>query len=265
MTSGGSIAGNISQAETLISQAAGSGVDLVVLPENFAVMPAIEKELYQSQETLGDGGPIQSFLATLAKKLNVWILGGTIPIHSEVEMKPFSSSLLYDNQGKLVTRYDKIHLFDVFIEESDESYCESNIISAGGQVSVIDTPFGVIGIAICYDLRFPELFRKMSDLGVDVVLLPAAFTATTGQAHWEALLRARSIENQCYMVAAAQGGYHVNGRETYGHSMIVDPWGSVISLKADNRPGYVSADINLDFIRSTRHSFPVLNHRKKSL
>jgi nitrilase len=169
--------------------------------------------------------------------------------------------LLINDKGERVSRYDKIHLFDVHLPESGENYNESETIEKGEDVVVVDTPFGRLGLAICYDLRFPELFRKMVDLGVQIIALPSAFTAMTGKAHWEVLLRARAIENLCYVVASAQGGYHVNGRETFGDSMIVNPWGVVID-RLTSGSGFVVADIDLEYLESTRRNFPVLEHRK---
>ncbi len=265
MTSGSSVPANLSLAEKLVSQAVGSGAELVVLPENFALMPAKETETASHQEQISSAGPIQTFLSDLANKHGIWILGGTIPIASADADKPYSTSLLFNNAGEQVLRYDKIHLFDVQILGSEEKYTESDTITRGNQISVYDTPFGKVGVAICYDLRFPELFRELSAQGAEIILFPAAFTAMTGKAHWETLLRARAIENLTYLVAAAQGGYHVSGRMTYGNSMIIDPWGSIVSIKGDDRPGVVIADIDPHFISKTRTSFPSLQHRRLPL
>ena len=266
MTSGSSLPANLSLAGQLVAQAVGSGAELVVLPESFALMPANEKESARYQETISDISsktqPIQRFLSDLAKQYGIWILGGTIPVSSDDESKPYSTSLLFNSAGKMVMRYDKIHLFDVEILGSKEKYTESDTVSCGNEVNVCDTPFGKVGVAICYDLRFPELFRELSAQGAEIFLFPAAFTAMTGKAHWETLLRARAIENLSFLVAAAQGGYHVSGRMTYGNSMIIDPWGSIVGIKADNRPGIVVADIDTHFTSKTRTSFPALKHKR---
>ncbi len=273
MTSGSSLPANLSLAGQLVAQAVTAGAELVVLPENFALMPANEKEIARYQETISDASsgtssqdvPIQTFLSDLAKKHGIWILGGTVPISSADKAKPYASSLLFNSEGQLAMRYDKIHLFDVEILGSKEKYTESDTITSGNKVSVCETPFGKVGVAICYDLRFPELFRELSAQGAELILFPAAFTAMTGKAHWETLLRARAIENLSYLVAAAQGGYHVNGRMTYGNSMIIDPWGSIVGIKADNRPGIVIAEIDSNFTYKTRASFPTLKHKKLPL
>ena len=187
-------------------------------------------------------------------------MGGTLPLKANDDSKIRAACLLYDDQGRQVARYDKIHLFDVSLVDSDESYNESETIEAGDRSVVVDTPFGKLGLAVCYDLRFPELFRSMLDQGMELLALPSAFTAMTGKAHWEPLVRARAIENLCYVLAAGQGGYHVNGRETYGHSMIVDPWGQVMNELA-NGSGLVCASIDQDRLNNIRRTFPVLEHR----
>ena len=179
---------------------------------------------------------------------------------AQSENKIRAACLLYNDQGEQVARYDKIHLFDVSMLDSDEKYTESDSIEAGDQAVVVDTPFGKLGLAICYDLRFPELFRTMLEHGMEIIALPSAFTAITGRAHWNTLVRARAIENLCFVLAAAQGGYHLNGRETYGHSMIVDPWGQVMNELA-NGSGLVCADIDLDYLQDIRRTFPCLDHR----
>jgi len=260
MASGPNVRANLTEAGRLISGAVNAGAELIVLPENFAMMGMHETDKVKVREQLGQG-PIQEFLAEQASKHGVWIVGGTIPLQAKDEQHIRAACLLYDDQGKVVARYDKVHLFDVHLEESAETYNESETIEPGAQATVIDTPFGRLGLAICYDLRFPELFRRMADENVDIVALPSAFTAITGKAHWEVLVRARAIENLVYVVAAAQGGYHVNGRETYGHSMIVDPWGMILK-QLPNGSGFVTADIDLNRIRNTRRNFPVLEHRK---
>ncbi len=188
------------------------------------------------------------------------MIGGTIPIQSD-NGKVSATCLIFDDQGQRVGRYDKIHLFDVHVPETDESYLESATIAAGDHILIVDTPAGRLGFSVCYDLRFPELFRQMASRGMDLFVAPSAFTERTGAAHWEILLRARAIENQCFVIAANQGGVHENGRETYGHSMIVDPWGQVLSCLAKG-PGTVIADIDPGRLHTIRTSFPALSHRR---
>jgi nitrilase len=205
-------------------------------------------------------GPIQAFLAQQAARHGIWLVGGTVPLQAQDDNRIRSACLLFDDQGKQVARYDKIHLFDVSVVDSEERYNESATIEAGNQTVVVDTPFGKLGLAVCYDLRFPELFRTMLDQGMEILALPSAFTAVTGKAHWETLVRARAIENLCYVLAAGQGGYHVNGRETYGHSMIVDPWGQVMNELA-NGAGLVCAAVDRERLANIRRIFPCLEHR----
>lgn len=267
MASGTNVSANLIEVSRQILSAAQAGAKLIVLPEYFAIMGLQDADQVKVAEDDGIG-PIQDFLSEQAKKNNVWLISGTIPLKLDTEQasskeKIYAACLVYNDLGERVSRYDKIHLFDVHIEASSETYKESETIEAGNQAIVVDTPFGKIGLAICYDLRFPELFRQLALQGAEIIVLPAAFTAITGKAHWEVLLRARAIENLCYMVAAAQGGYHVNGRETHGDSMIVDPWGSIL----DHLPqgsGYVITDVDLEKVKSIRTNFPALQHRKIS-
>lgn len=260
MASGPNVKANLTEAGRLIARAVDAGAELIVLPENFAIMGMHETDKVKQQEPPGQG-PIQDFLAEQASKHRAWIVGGTIPLQSDEAERIRAACLLFDDQGQQVARYDKVHLFDVHLEENAETYNESETIQPGREATVVETPFGRLGMAVCYDLRFPELFRRMADQGVDLVALPSAFTAITGRAHWEVLVRARAIENLIYMVAAAQGGYHVNGRETYGHSMIVDPWGVVLD-ELPNGSGYVIAGLDPKRIADTRRNFPALQHRK---
>jgi nitrilase len=260
MASGPNIQANLDQAKRLIEDAVNQGAGLVVLPENFALMSMTEPERVKQAEVAGKG-VIQKFLASQAKKYGIWLVGGTIPLQGNESGKALAASLMYNDKGEQVAHYNKIHMFDVLIKDSGEKYNESQTTESGDQIVVVDTPFGKVGMAVCYDLRFPELFRNMADLGMDICVLPSAFTAITGKAHWEPLLRARAIENQCYLVAAAQGGFHINGRETHGNSMIVDPWGTVLNrLQSGN--GVVVADLDMNFLRKTRKNFPVLKHRR---
>lgn len=260
MASGPNVKANLSEAEKLIKTAVQQDAELVVLPENFAIMGMTETDKVTIAEKPNDG-EIQKFLSEQAVKHNVWIVGGTVPIESDIAGKVFSACLLYNNKGEVVARYDKIHLFDVTLEANNESYTESETIDAGDEVVVVDTPFGKLGLAICYDLRFPELFRAMADVGMEICVLPSAFTSATGRAHWEPLLRARAIENLSYMIAPDQGGYHVNGRETHGDSMIIDPWGVVLN-RLPHGTGVVVSKIDLDMLKKTRKNFPALEHRR---
>jgi len=260
MASGPNVNANLLEAQRLIDQAVNAGAGLVVLPENFAQMGVKESEKLKIQEQPVDG-PLQGFLAEQAKQHKIWLVGGTIPVATDNPKKVFARSILFDDHGKQVACYDKIHLFDVHLSESNENYNESETIESGHNVVVANTPFGKLGMAICYDLRFPGLFRRMLDEGVDIISLPSAFTALTGKAHWEILVRARAIENLSFVVAAAQGGFHVNGRETYGDSMIIDPWGTVLDRKLRGA-GVVVADVDLVRQNEMRSNFPVLEHRK---
>lgn len=260
MASGPNVNANLLETARLLKKAAEAGAKLVVLPENFAIMGMSEFDKVNIREADGSG-PLQDFLAEQAAKLGIWLVGGTIPLAGHDPNKVNAACLLFDDKGKRVARYDKIHLFDVKITESDERYNESESIEPGSDVVVVDTPFGRLGLAVCYDLRFPGLFRRMSEEGVEIFALPSSFTAITGKAHWDVLVRARAIENLSYMIASAQGGYHANGRETYGHSMIVDPWGMVLD-ELPRGSGVVLAEVDRERLHELRRSFPVLQHRK---
>ncbi len=260
MASGPNLNANLIEAERLIGEAAAAGAELIVLPENFGLMGLKESDLLGIAEQDGEG-PLQEFLSQQAQRNNIWLVGGTIPMKASVPGKVMSTCLLIDNNGERVARYDKMHLFDVELTDSNEQYAESETLESGNEVVVVDSPFGKLGLAVCYDLRFPELFREMIDEGVEIVLIPAAFTAITGKAHWETLLRARAIENLCYIVASAQGGYHASGRETHGDSMIVEPWGTVIARQPSGA-GFVLADVERERLMRLRETFPVLLHRR---
>lgn len=260
MASGPNVKANLAEAEKLIKIAVQQEAELVVLPENFAIMGLAETDKVKVAEDVGSG-LLQDFLQEQAKKHNIWLVGGTIPIRSSEPDKVLAACLLLNSQGEQVARYDKIHLFDVTIEASNESYTESETITPGDKIVVVDTPFGRLGLAVCYDLRFPELFRAMIDLGMEVCVLPSAFTSLTGRVHWESLLRSRAIENLSYIIAADQGGYHVGGRETHGDSMIIDPWGSVLN-RLPHGAGVVVADIDIARLEHTRKMFPALNHKR---
>ncbi len=263
LVSGPEVAANLRDAASLIRQAAERGAQLVVLPENFALMGLRETDKLAAREPEGEG-PIQTFLATQAARHRLWLVGGTIPLLAGTDDKVRAACLVFDPQGRLAARYDKIHLFDVQVAESGESYRESATIEPGAEPVVVETPFGRLGLAVCYDLRFPELFRALLDRGMEILALPAAFTATTGRAHWEILLRARAIENLCYVIAAAQGGKHANGRETYGDSLIIDPWGTVLG-RLPTGPGIVLAELDRERLHTLRRQFPAIQHRRPGL
>lgn len=251
---------NLETAAHFISEAAENGAKLVVLPEMFPIMGFMATDKMLVREPFGHG-KIQSFLSEQAKKNDLWIVGGTIPIDCNNEKKVRAASLVLDNQGNLIARYDKIHLFDVHISD-EEIYRESDTVEAGNTPIVVDTPFGKLGLGVCYDLRFPELFRCLFDKGAEIIALPAAFTVATGAAHWELLARTRAVENFCYLVGACQGGTHSNGRKTYGHSMIIEPWGNIVSQKEDMDPGIIYANIDLKKVYDARKSIPIEKHRR---
>jgi nitrilase len=261
MTSGPEVGSNLAEAARLISQAVDAGATMVVLPENFAIMPMREGDRLAVVEKDG-AGPIQDFLCEQAREHHIWLVGGTIPLQARQRSKVRAACLLIDDQGARIARYDKIHLFDVKLQ-TGEQYLESGGIEAGDEIVVVDTPLGRLGLAVCYDLRFPELFRRMLDEGAEIVTLPSAFTAVTGKAHWEVLLRARAIENLVFVVAPGQAGRHINGRETYGDSMIVGPWGEVLA-RLPRGPGFVVADIDREHMQRVRSALPSIDHRKSS-
>ena len=260
MVSGTEVAANLREAGHLIARAARAGARLVVLPEYFCIMGRSDRDKVAVREPDGNG-PIQAFLADAAAKHGIWLAGGTVPIDAQQPDRVKNSTLVYDPQGKRVTRYDKIHLFA--FARGEESYDEARTIAPGRELATFDfQPAGgpriKVGLSVCYDLRFPELYRALAP--VDLILVPAAFTATTGRAHWETLLRARAIENLCYVLASAQGGRHENGRATFGHSMLVDPWGKVIAMQ-DEGPGVVVGSIDTQLIAQMRADLPALSHR----
>ncbi|RKZ73176.1 MAG: carbon-nitrogen hydrolase family protein [Gammaproteobacteria bacterium] len=259
MASGSNVTANLQIAAQLISEAVNMEAKLVILPENFALMHKHPTDSINIRENPGSG-PIQDFLSQQAARAGIWLIGGTLPIKTDDPLKFRAACLVFDDTGQCVSRYDKIHLFDVSASQ-DEHYCESKSIESGNKIVVVDTPYGRLGLAICYDLRFPELFRCMLNQGVEILGIPSAFTAVTGKAHWEVLVRARAIENLCYVIAANQGGYHVNGRETYGDSMIIDPWGVVLT-RLNRGAGVICADIDLKKQANLRTRFPTIKHRK---
>jgi len=262
MTTSPDVEANLAAARGLLERAHAQGAVLAALPENFAIMGRKEADKVAVAEIAGEG-PIQAFLGHTARELGMWIVGGTIPLRDEAEQgRVAAASLVFDERGRNVARYDKIHLFDVDIPGREERYRESATVVPGVQPMVTTTPLGRLGMAVCYDVRFPELFRVLQAQGAEVFSLPSAFTAPTGRAHWELLVRARAVENLCYVLAPAQSGTHENGRETYGDSMIVDPWGHVVARVAEAGPGLAVAEIDRTLQHELRGRFPALAHRK---
>jgi nitrilase len=261
MNSTADLGRNLETAERWLRAAAAAGAKLAALPENFAFMGAHETDKLPLAEPDGDGR-IQNFLASLARELKLWIVAGTVPLAVDGDSsRVWPACLVYDERGERAARYDKIHLFDVEVP-GGERYRESATMARGAVTPVVvDTPVGRLGLSICYDLRFPELYRALMEAGAELLCIPAAFTHRTGEAHWDALLRARAIENQCYVIAPAQYGTHASGRRTWGHSRIIDPWGGVLGCRGDDE-GLVSAQIDLQRLREQRASFPVLSHRR---
>lgn len=252
---------NLETAEKLIKEAVSKQAKLLTLPENFPLMGKQDSDRLAIKEAYANG-PIQSFLSSQAKQHQIYLLGGTIPLESENPDKVYPASLLFHPNGECIAHYDKIHLFDVLVDEAnDESYRESDAFEPGRDIVVVETDIGNIGLSVCYDLRFPELYRKMHDKNVQIITAPSAFTATTGEAHWESLLKARAIENLSYIIASNQGGAHVNERETWGHSMIVDPWGTILACVKEGT-GVAIATIDLEKQAKLRDMFPALKHRK---
>ena len=259
---------NLETARNLLQKAAEKGARLAVLPEYFCAMPHSNEDKLSFAENNGDllHSPIQSTMAQIAKDLQMWIIAGTLPLRAEgLPTHVYNSCLVYNPQGEQVTRYDKIHLFH--FQHSDELYDESAVHLAGTTPATFMVEQPQIsykcGLSICYDLRFPELYRQLSaphSKPCDIIFVPSAFTHTTGQAHWEILLRARAIENQCYIIAAAQGGRHENGRHTWGHSMIIAPWGEILAVK-DSGEGVIFADILPERIQTVRNQLPALSNR----
>jgi predicted amidohydrolase len=260
MTSGHVVQDNLDVAGKLLREAKDLGADIACLPENFPFIGLKDADKLQVAEADG-AGPIQEFLRTTARELKLWILGGTTVIKGDSATRVANASLLIDSDGKRVARYDKIHLFDVAIPGRDEQYLESTHVTPGREPVVADTPVGKLGLSVCYDMRFPELYRELVSRGAEWLAMPAAFTVPTGHAHWETLLRARAIENLCYVVAPAQTGTHPSGRETYGDTLIVDYWGQVLSRLAKGS-GVITADIDLVKQTETRVRFPALDNRR---
>lgn len=253
--SGPDVAANLEVIGRLVREAAATGAALVALPEYFGIMGMKDTDKVMARERPGDG-PIQHFLADTARELGIWLVGGSVPLDAGLPDRIYNSSLVYAPDGALAARYDKIHLFG--LEMGAEKFSEARTILPGNVVRTLATPLGTLGLSVCYDVRFPELYRAMG--AVDLILVPSAFTATTGAAHWEVLLRARAIENQAYVIAPAQGGVHPSGRRTHGHSMVVDPWGQVLACHAEG-PGIAVARVDPAELARVRRSLPALEHR----
>jgi len=262
MASQDDIAANLQQARRLLEQAAAGGARLAVLPENFAALGRRDAVALGRQEALGEG-PVLPWLQRTARDLDLWIVAGTLPLppQGQPEGKPRACSLLVDEQGQFVARYDKLHLFDVDVSDSRGRYRESDDYAHGEHVVVADTPVGRLGLTVCYDLRFAELYGALRDAGAELITAPSAFTRVTGAAHWEVLIRSRAIETQCYVLAAAQGGVHPGGRETYGHSLIVDPWGRKLAEQAHGEAALL-ADRDAAEQATIRERMPVLRHKR---
>ncbi|GLU30686.1 carbon-nitrogen hydrolase [Trinickia caryophylli] len=251
---------NLDAAAQLVAEAAAAGAELVLLPEYFCFMGHKETDKLAVREAYGDG-PIQRFLADTARRHRVWVIGGTLPLAAggaaADATRVLNTTLVFGPDGTQEARYDKIHLFN--FEKGSESFDEARTIQPGKEVRTFEAPLGRVGLSVCYDLRFPELYRRMGD--VALIVVPSAFTYTTGRAHWETLLRARAVENQCYVLAAAQGGTHENGRRTWGHSMLIDPWGEIVAVRAQEGAGVVAGDIERTRIDEVRRSLPAWRHR----
>ena len=258
MVSTTSVERNLDAARTLVERAAGEGAALVVLPEYFCLMGRSDRDKLAVAETPGDG-PIQRMLAEAARQHRVWLVGGTLPLASGEEGRVMNANLVFSPDGEQVARYDKIHLFRY--DNGREQYDEGRTLRAGSEPVAFDAAGMRVGLSICYDLRFPELYRALMKPPCDLLCVPSAFTCPTGSAHWEVLLKARAIENQCYVVAAAQGGRHENGRRTFGHSLIVDPWGEVVAMLPEGE-GVVAGEVRRERIAEVRAQLPALEHRR---
>ena len=258
MTSGPEVEANLAAAGRWIAEAAAAGARLVVLPENFSLMPRAEADRLAAAEADGRG-PVQDFLAAAAARHRLWLVGGTLPL-AAAAARVHSACLVYDPRGRRAARYDKLHLFDARVAEG-EHYRESAHVAPGEGPVLVHTDFGRLGLAVCYDLRFPELFRRLAARGAEFFVLPAAFTVPTGRAHWEILVRARAVENTAYLVAAGQWGRHASGRRTYGDSLIVDPWGVVLARRPEGE-GLAVAALDPARLAEVRRRLPVLRHRR---
>jgi len=265
MVSSANVQENLDSAQRLLAKAAKQGAQLALLPEVFAVLEGGPMAPFAEEQ---GSGPIQEFLAQQAQTLQMTIVGGTIPLASRPGKNPGDAdylltdgrvrpaSLVYSPSGELQARYDKIHLFDVKVADKQSAYSESRSYEPGTELVTVDTPLGCLGLTVCYDLRFPEMYRALFQRGAEIVTVPAAFTKVTGEAHWESLLRARAIENQCYVIAAGQGGRHNEKRETWGHSMIIDPWGTILA-QVEMGEGVAVAEIDHELIKDIRQRMPI--------
>lgn len=260
MISGPDVQANLNQAAPLIAQAAQAGAKLVLLPECFAAFGSPSLQEIGEAEFSGQQ-PITRFLSNQASQHGIWLIGGSIPLPRAAGEKPMACCLVFDDQGQQVARYDKLHLFDVDVEDSHRSYRESNEYGYGDGIVCVDTPVGRVGLSICYDVRFPELYVALRQAGAELIVVPSAFTAVTGAAHWEVLLRARAIETQCYILAANQGGLHPGGRETFGRSCLIDPWGEVTASLTTGE-GVLCQSMDPDHLNTIRARMPVARHRR---
>ncbi|WP_166264312.1 carbon-nitrogen hydrolase family protein [Marinobacter caseinilyticus] len=266
MVSGSDIQTNLDEAKRLLVESAEAGALVAVLPENFAVLNT-RQMLEQGRRESVASGEIRAFIAEQASELGIWIVAGSMPLATRpdghlIGDRVRAACLVYDDLGAEVARYDKVHLFDATVEDAQGQYRESDTFEPGSPVVTVETPVGVLGLAICYDLRFPELFRALRAKGAEWISLPSAFTYNTGDAHWHALLRARAIENQVWMVAPGQGGHHSARRQTYGHSMIVDPWGKIVVEREEEGAGIVTASLDRQLMEEVRTRMPVWTHRR---
>lgn len=264
MVSGECVDANLEAVEQLVEEAANSGAQLLLLPENFALLDS--RALIDLARDELETHRIHNLLSSLAKKNGLWLIAGSVPVlvdNDAQQDKVWASCLVFDSQGRLKASYNKVHLFDVDVADAHASYRESDFIQAGNDLVTVDTPFGCLGLAICYDLRFPEQFQKLRQMGAEIITVPSAFTYVTGEAHWEVLLRARAIETQCFVLAANQGGEHSPSRKSWGHSMIIDPWGEVLAVKVPAGDGLVMAEIDLKSVQDRRKAMPVMQHRDR--
>jgi len=266
MVSTRDIEANLQEAERLLAEAARQGAKVAVLPENFAVLSTADM-IDCGRTEAGDTPVIRDFLSAQTRKLGIWIVGGSLPLAqrpdgTDIEDRVRATCLVYDDQGQEVGRYDKIHLFDAKVDDAHGQYRESDTFEPGEQVVTVDTPVGKLGMAICYDLRFPELFRLLREQGADWVCLPSAFTWQTGDAHWHALNRARAIENQVWVIAPGQGGQNSERRRTYGHTLICDPWGKITAEREQDGPGVITAELDMERLKQVRANMPVWEHRR---
>lgn len=260
MISGADVQANLDAAAVLIAEAAQQGAELVLLPECFAAFGNRSLQEIAAAEWAGSG-PIRPFLAAQARQHGLWLVGGSIPLPATAGGKAMACCLVMDDQGREVARYDKLHLFDVEVADNQRSYRESRDYGYGDRVVCVDTPVGRLGLTICYDVRFAELYLALRNQGAELIVVPSAFTAVTGAAHWEVLLRARAIESQCYILAANQGGTHANGRETWGHSCLIDPWGEIKACLPQGE-GVVCGELDPQLLKNTRARMPVQEHRR---